>query len=348
MAIPIIIGAVAAGAGIYKAAKAVSDNKDAQNINADAKVISAKAERKMNQSREACYSALERLGQKKTDAININIRNFLDVYTQIKDIAISEHEQLNDMHMQDFSGIVLQEMQKSVSFIAASGLGAAGGAVSGALTAFGAYSGTMAFAAASTGTAISSLSGAAATNATLAWLGGGSLASGGLGVAGGTLALGALAAGPALLVAGWYMGSKAETNLNRAKSNRAEAERFAADCDAAIALTNGIHDVAHLATKILSGLRKHSRRNLVLLKQIIDQEGFHYPEYSQSSKEIVLKNYYINYLVKILIDTPILDSKGNLLGDASSNLLNLRDCVRQDFSQESIESLRKQQLSHHA
>jgi hypothetical protein len=49
--------------------------------------------------------------------------------------------------------------------------------------AFGAWSGAMAFGAASTGTAISALSGIAATNATLAFLGGGSLAAGGLGIA---------------------------------------------------------------------------------------------------------------------------------------------------------------------
>ena len=43
---------------------------------------------------------------------------------------------------------------------------------------------------AGTGTAISSLSGAAATNATLAWLGGGTLASGGGGMAAGAFVLG--------------------------------------------------------------------------------------------------------------------------------------------------------------
>lgn len=43
---------------------------------------------------------------------------------------------------------------------------------------------------ASTGTAISALSGVAATNAALAWLGGGTLAAGGAGIAGGNLVLG--------------------------------------------------------------------------------------------------------------------------------------------------------------
>ena len=50
------------------------------------------------------------------------------------------------------------------------------------------------FATAGTGTAISSLSGAAATNATLAWLGGGTVASGGFGVAGGAVVLGGIVA----------------------------------------------------------------------------------------------------------------------------------------------------------
>lgn len=45
------------------------------------------------------------------------------------------------------------------------------------------------FGVASTGTAISALSGAAATNATLAWFGGGSLAAGGAGVVGGAVVL---------------------------------------------------------------------------------------------------------------------------------------------------------------
>ena len=50
---------------------------------------------------------------------------------------------------------------------------------------------------ASTGTAISTLSGAAATKATLAWLGGGAIAAGGLGIAGGAVVLGVVGVGGA-------------------------------------------------------------------------------------------------------------------------------------------------------
>ncbi|MBU6213820.1 MAG: helix-turn-helix domain-containing protein [Actinomycetales bacterium] len=81
---------------------------------------------------------------------------------------------------------------------AASGVGAAvGGAASGLLASW-----VTASAVASTGTAISTLSGVAATNATLAWLGGGTLAAGGLGVAGGTLVLASIVTLPALIIAG--------------------------------------------------------------------------------------------------------------------------------------------------
>lgn len=50
---------------------------------------------------------------------------------------------------------------------------------------------------AGTGTAISTLSGAAATKATLAWLGGGTLAAGGFGVAGGAVVLSVIGVGGA-------------------------------------------------------------------------------------------------------------------------------------------------------
>lgn len=72
-----------------------------------------------------------------------------------------------------------------------------GGAAVGALTSVTAMSLVSTFATASTGTAISTLSGAAATNATLAWFGGGAIAAGG----GGT-ALGAtiLSGGTAIVV----------------------------------------------------------------------------------------------------------------------------------------------------
>jgi hypothetical protein len=69
---------------------------------------------------------------------------------------------------------------------------------------------------ASTGTAIGTLSGAARASATLAWLGGGSLASGGGGIALGVTALNVVSVGPTLLIGGLTLNRQGEKALTRA------------------------------------------------------------------------------------------------------------------------------------
>ena len=116
----------------------------------------------------------------------------------------------------------------------------AGGAGVGALTAMGAYGLVGAFGTASTGTTIGALSGAAASSATLAWFGGGSLAAGGLGIAAGTAVLGGIVAAPAVVAFGLfkkYEANKFEKEvaekirkfkLEEAKIERDRAKLFAA------------------------------------------------------------------------------------------------------------------------
>ena len=85
----------------------------------------------------------------------------------------------------------------------------------------------MAIGTASTGTAISSLSGVAATNATLAALGGGSLAAGGGGMALGTAVLGGATLGVGLLVGGVIFnvtGSKLSDKADEAYSQAKRTE----------------------------------------------------------------------------------------------------------------------------
>ena len=89
-----------------------------------------------------------------------------------------------------------------------SSVSVAGGAGAGAAVAAGSWSLVALVGSATTGTAISTLSGVAATNATLAWFGGGALAAGGAGMAGGTLVLGGVALAPVVAVAAWHSRSK--------------------------------------------------------------------------------------------------------------------------------------------
>ncbi len=94
----------------------------------------------------------------------------------------------------------------------------------GASTAVGVYGAVGSLGSASTGTAISSLSGAAVQKAILAWLGGGSLAAGGGGMAVGALTLGSLFVGPAALVSGFVEMSKAARFVTEVEAKQAEMQ----------------------------------------------------------------------------------------------------------------------------
>ena len=78
---------------------------------------------------------------------------------------------------------------------------------------------------ASTGTPIAALSGAAAYNATMAAIGGGSLAAGGWGMAGGAMVLGTAAAAPILAVTGWAYEKHADKALANAEEQSKEVNK---------------------------------------------------------------------------------------------------------------------------
>ena len=80
----------------------------------------------------------------------------------------------------------IQELDAAKKSMAGVGAGIAGGMAVASLAPSAAMWVATTFGTASTGTAISTLSGAAATNAALAWLGGGAAAAGGGGMASGT------------------------------------------------------------------------------------------------------------------------------------------------------------------
>ena len=84
------------------------------------------------------------------------------------------------------------------------------GASVGSVAAVGSWSLVALLGTASTGTSIATLSGVAATNATLAWFGGGALAAGGAGMAGGSLVLGGIAIIPLIAYCTWSSHSKSK------------------------------------------------------------------------------------------------------------------------------------------
>lgn len=337
MPVPIILGGLAVAAavtGVAKGAKGIMDNNEAKELNELAKAIVEQSEFNLEQAKKHSQASLELLGTAKVTILNMSVKKFLEVFGQIKNVDFEHDGNLGNLSLTEFDVADFRMLRQEVSFIASSGLGVGGGATSGALAAFGAYNGVMALGAASTGTAISTLSGAAATNATLAWLGGGSLAAGGYGIAGGTMVLGAVAAGPAMLIAGWYMGAKASKNLDDAKSNIAQAKAFKADVDNTITAIDGITKLAIQLKDLFHQVHTEAQKTLNDLEQVIAKQGVDYSQYNEYGKLCVMKNVKIMQLIKAMLDIAILDEEGNVLGDAESNIFQVENIIDNDYQGE--------------
>lgn len=174
------------------------------------------------------------------------------------------------------------------------------------------YGGAIMFASASTGTAISSLAGAAATNATLAWFGGGSLAAGGLGMAGGMVVLGGIVAGPVLALGGIMMSSKAHENLANAQKYQAEAMKAIEEMDNAISVLDTINDIAVKFDEIIQKISQTIVPVLDSLESTIMSSGIDYSLYDISQKRQVYLVVQFAQTLKLVLETPLLTKEGGI------------------------------------
>lgn len=116
MAIPLIIGVGLAATGLYKGGKAIVDNNEANSVNDNAKEVVNKAQKALENSRINCEKSLQELGQKKIDTLTTSVQNFLAIFSQIKNVDFQHDGNLGNLNLNDFSTVVLKNMQKQVSF----------------------------------------------------------------------------------------------------------------------------------------------------------------------------------------------------------------------------------------
>ena len=316
MAVPIILGVIAGGTALYGAFKGVSgaiDHSKASDINDDAKTMADKASTRVETQRKFTNAVLEDYGTRKLRAFNGVIADFIATFGRLKNIDVINTPELDKLNLGDFSSVGLRGLKDDYALLKSSGLGLGSGLGGGAALAFGAYNGTMLLATASTGTAISSLGGVAATNATLAWLGGGSIAAGGGGMALGTMVLGAVAIGPALAIFGHIVGNKGEEALNNARSNLEMARTVRDQAEIMFRKLEAIARVSGLANSTFSKVSSQLRHAVRDLGHVIESHGENYQLFPSEAREVVMRSVKFAQLLKAMIDTPILDKDGNLV-----------------------------------
>lgn len=327
MPVPIILGAIAGGAALYGAVKGVKgaiDHSDAKDVNQDAQSMVNTANRKIDEQREATNAVLKDYGERKLRAFNGVIADFIDTFGRLKNVDTIHAPGLEKLNLGDFSMVSLDGLRGDYELLKNSGLGLGAGMGGGAALAFGAYNGTMLLATASTGTAISTLSGAAATNATLAWLGGGSLAAGGGGMALGSMVLGGVVAGPALAIFGHIVGNKGEEALNNARSNLEQAKTIRDEAKLMAGKLDAVEKVSAFANVTFSTVSACLRHAVHDLKKVIDGEGENYQALSSENRETVFRSVKFAQIIKAMIDTPILDQDGNLVLSTEKQLQEIK------------------------
>ena len=327
MPVPIILGGIAGVTALYGAIKGVKgamDHSSANDINDNAHSMVDNANNKINQQRESTNGVLRDYGERKLRAFNGVIAEFIDTFGRLKNVDTIHTPELEKLNLGDFSTVSLDGLRSDYELLKSSGLGLGAGLGGGAALAFGAYNGTMLLATASTGTAISTLGGAAATNATLAWLGGGSLAAGGGGMALGSMVLGGIVAGPALAIFGHIVGNKGEEALNNARSNLEQAKTVRNEANLMVGKLAAIEKVTSLANSTFSTISSHLRRAASDLKKVLDAEGENYQAFSAENRETVFRSVKFAQLIKAMIDTPILDQDGNLVLSTEKRLQEIK------------------------
>lgn len=318
MPLPFILGAaaIAAGlAGVKKGVDGIMDSREADDIQEEASDILNSAQRRIENARNNTSLAIQDLGKEKIQGAANELKEFIEHYSKLKNVRLSDSNIINDGN---YLSIASEGSIKSmrVTALGASDLLGSGiaGIGAGALLGWGTYGGVMALGSASTGAAIAGLSGAAATNATLAWLGGGAIAAGGGGMALGTMVLGGIVAGPALLIAGGIFSSKAKEKLNNAYSNLAKAKKISSDIDKGIVELNYIRDTANQVRELVRKIRRYSGiANTELIRLTMIKTDWRL--FTQDEKNSVAAAVKQAQLLKKIIDTPLLTEDGVLTNE---------------------------------
>ena len=218
MPLPLIPLAIAGGTFLstliagYKGKEAYDNYKESGEIVNRATESYNIAESRLKETQANATDAFDKLGYLQKSIIENSLEDYKDL---IDTLEIKDSKELQEI-IGEKSLKNITTIEQAIVDLKSVLSGIVAGGVAGSMAGFGAVGGVGLFATAGTGTAISSLSGVAATNATLAWLGGGTLASGGLGMAGGMWVLGGIVAAPLISVSSLVIANFSEGRLHDA------------------------------------------------------------------------------------------------------------------------------------
>lgn len=281
----------------------------------------AEAAEEVTEARRAQLNArIEEFGASRLAALHATLGRFLVILN-----ALNQHNKVKEYELLTGLGIDTRtldsmgelDMTVSQSLRATATTGALGAAAVLGTPAL--VTGTVAaLATASTGTAINTLGGAAASNAVLAWLGGGSLAAGGGGMAAGGVVLAGITAGAtagvALLSAGIIVSTHYARKLTEAKAFEKETALAVASLENAWVVMDAISRRVDELSAVTEDLKSR-------LVPLLDRLEALVPTFDPLIGSHAAVFNKCGLLVKTMVElaqTPLLDEDGGLSDESLS------------------------------
>lgn len=319
----------------------ITHKEEIQNLINDAQKIYDDAKGRFESQKTKTTKSLEDLGKVKVLAWSEGMDSFVSAFGAFKNVEMNRISE-TEMH---FIGsdeepkqmlMNIENASMNANEVAKAGFAAVG---TGALVGVAAYGGAMMFGTASTGTAIAALSGAAKTNATLAWFGGGAKAAGGLGMAAGKLVLAGVVVAPIVAVAAIIAGAKGKERLAEAKKIHAEAENAVAQMNT---ITTGMQGIAKMSDNYSGFIKKLNKKFSPFIKEleriksnhVSDQDGLiDFDSLSLVEQKTLHLSWLMAQIYYHVLATPILTSQGEVSDEAQKALsVSMKDLrqVRKD------------------
>lgn len=122
--------------------------------------------------------------------------------------------------------------------------------------------------------------------------------------------LGGLVAGPAIAVMGFMMDSKADKNLDVARSNRAKAREAEEQMKLAGDACRAIGKRAYMFKNLISEIDPIFKTLIEKMEAVVKERGTDYREYGEEDRKTIAMALATAGAVKAVLDTPILTKEG--------------------------------------
>ncbi len=341
MPLPLFVGGIAAVAGLAGVKSGIEGGvkaKEASDVLKAAKTKQEWAVSKFESSNTYTTTIMDDLGKKELEIL-ATFDDFSNIISKIQGRPSFKEYSREGINISEYKAEELMKVSAGADILIGGIGGAAAGTAGGFAAAGATTSAVMALGTASTGTAISSLSGVAATNATLAALGGGSIAAGGGGMALGSAVLGGATLGIGLLVGGKILKATGQKLSEKADEAYMQAERTEREVGKVCRYLYDLGNTADMYLAVLEKVEKQYLKRLTILDNIVHfYEKTEWSDFIDKEK-IVTENtvllvglLYKMCKVNLVIKTDRDDGTNDVNSDEAEMLRNEADAILQGMN----------------